>query len=198
MLLSDQLHAQAGTLPWEWGLGLRNLTALSLGETALSGTLPASWAGLSNLSFFLAEATQLWGQVTCIYVLLCTALHSEHRHVARPSGLSTTSRHLLAELSPCLLANNVACAGACSLGRNAEPENGESGGQQRAQPLALVLESEVRGPLLGHHSAGVPSHLQQASQALHQASAVMAARLCLQQQTEARADTWRCIQVLCL
>ena len=52
-----------GTLPPEWGWGLGNLTALSLGETALSGTLPASWASLHNLSFFLAEATQLWGQV---------------------------------------------------------------------------------------------------------------------------------------
>ena len=42
---------------------MRNLTALTLGETALSGTLPAQWAGLHNLTYFLAEATQLWGSV---------------------------------------------------------------------------------------------------------------------------------------
>ena len=42
---------------------MQNLTALTLGETALSGTLPTQWSGLRNLSYFLAEATQLWGTV---------------------------------------------------------------------------------------------------------------------------------------
>ena len=146
-------HAPAGTLPPEWGLGLRNLTALSLGETALSGTLPTSWAGLGNLSFFLAEATQLWGQVpsrACLQLPRHTTWGPAAAHHLSAPGWHASELLTL----DCQLA--YPRAGAGLLGRDAEPEGGQPGGQQRAQPPALVLAPEVRGPLGHCRLAGAP------------------------------------------
>ena len=67
-------------MPPEWA-GMDNLTALTLGETALSGTLPSQWSSLHNLSYFLAEATQLWGTVRSS---LCLRLRHECPHSIMP------------------------------------------------------------------------------------------------------------------